>query len=190
MIRFAFKFRKTLQAAAYLLRREPHREMNYMRLLKVLYIADRESIRLSGRPITGDRFVAMQRGPVLSSVLDLIKGQECLPLEEQQWMDDWQECIERVDYSVQLARDPRQGALSRFEIDILERVAEEHRGKDEWEMVEFTHTLPEWIKNNPGDSARPIPIEDVLEAVGRADDLADIEEDAEADWAFEDVFGS
>lgn len=71
---FAFKFDKALQAAAYLLRRETCREMNYMRLLKVLYLADRESIRESGAPITGDKIAAMERGPVLSGVFDLIKG--------------------------------------------------------------------------------------------------------------------
>jgi hypothetical protein len=28
-------------------------------------------------------------------------------------------------------------------VEMIERVAEEHRSHDEWEMVEFTHTLPE-----------------------------------------------
>ena len=49
--------------------------MNSMRLLKLLYIADRESLRETGRPITGGPVIAMERGPVLKEVYDLILGQ-------------------------------------------------------------------------------------------------------------------
>ena len=55
-------------------------------------------------------------------------------------------------------------------------------------MVDFTHTLDEWRKNDPGESMKWISLEDVLEALGRTGDLADIEEDAKADRAFEQVF--
>jgi len=179
---FPFKFDKALQAAAYLLRRETSHEMNYMRLLKVLYIADRESIRLTGRPITGDRIVAMEQGPVLSPVLDLIKGKHLRSPE-------WTGYILREEYNVRLVNDPGQANLSRFEIETLERVAVENRERDEWAMVDYTHTFPEWIKNDPGDSSKMIPIADLLEAVGRSADLEEIEEDAKTDQAFTRLFG-
>src|SRR5436190_24334529 len=66
---------KTAQAAAVLIRAECATGMNYMRVLKLLYIADRECLRRYGRVITGDRAVATKRGPVLSVSLDLIKGE-------------------------------------------------------------------------------------------------------------------
>ncbi len=180
---FPFKFDKALQAAAYLLRREPHRTMNYMRLLKVLYVADRESIRQTGRPITGDRFAAMKRGPVLSEVLDLVKGEHLRSPE-------WGTFIVRDEYDVSLSQDPGQAALSRFEIETLERVAEDNRGRDEWAMVAYTHTFPEWIKNDPGDSSKWIPLADLLKAVKRSKDQAAIEEDARADRQFARLFGA
>jgi uncharacterized phage-associated protein len=184
MTMFVFKFDKALQAAAYLLRRESNHEMNYMRLLKVLYVADRESIRQTGRPITGDQIAAMKRGPVLSQVFDLVKG-------EHLRSPDWEEFIQReAQYIVRLVKNPGQAILSRFEIETLERVAVDHRERDEWDMVDFTHTFPEWIKNNPGDSSKPIPLADVLEAVGRSADLEAIEEDAKEDRAFARVFGT
>ena len=49
--------------------------MNYMRLLKVLYLAEREILADSGKPLTGSRVVAMPRGPVLEDLFQLIKGQ-------------------------------------------------------------------------------------------------------------------
>jgi hypothetical protein len=42
--------------------------MEYVRLLKLLYIADREMMAEAGAPVTGDRAVAMDHGPVLSHV--------------------------------------------------------------------------------------------------------------------------
>ena len=179
---FAFKFDKALQAAAYLLRRETCREMNYMRLLKILYIADRESLRLTGRPITGDRVAAMRRGPVLSEVFDLIKG---IHLR----FPDWTRFVQKDGFNVRLVGEPGQANLSRFEIETLERIAEENRCRDEWDMVEYTHEFPEWKKNDPGDGMKWIPLSDVLEAIGRGADLADIEEDAKADEAFSQLLG-
>ena len=180
---FPFKYEKTLQAVAYLLRREPSRQMNYMRLIKVLYMADRQSIQERGQPITGDHVVAMERGPVLSQLLDLVKGIDLRAPE-------WSKYIQRQEFNVQLVTDPRNDRLSRYEIELLEKVAQQHRMRDEWAMVDLTHTLPEWLKNNPGKSVKDIPLADILEAVGRSDDLETIEEDAKADAAFASVFGA
>jgi uncharacterized phage-associated protein len=157
--------------------------MNYMRLLKLLYIAERESIRLTGRPITGDSLAAMKQGPVLSNLLNLMKGSDLRSPE-------WARFIHRDEYKVRLIEEPGQGRLSRFEIETLERVAEENRSRDEWALVEYTHTFPEWIKNNPGDSMKWIPLSDLLEAVGRSADTDDIEKDGKADRALARLFGT
>ena len=183
MITFTFKFDKALQATAYLLRREPTRQMNYMRLLKVLYVTERESIRLTGRPITGDGVAALERGPVLSEVLDLIKGSHLRSPE-------WSSFIQKNDYDVRLVQEPGVGKLSKFEIELLEKVAEDNRARDEWAMVELTHAFPEWSRNNPGKSRKWIPLHDILEAVGRPADEADIEDDAKAGHAFARLFGA
>lgn len=180
---FAFKFDKALQAAAYLLRREPTRQMNYMRLLKVLYVADRESIRQTGRSITGDGVAAMERGPVLTEVFDLIKGSHLQS-------PDWSNVIQRTEYDVRLVQEPGVAKLSKFEIELLEQVAQDNHARDEWAMVELTHTFPEWRKNDPGKSSKWIPLHDILEAVGRPGDEADIEDDAKAGRAFARLLGA
>ena len=96
---YPFRLNKTIQAAACLLRHELNGEMNYMRLLKILYLADRESIRLTGRPITGDCAVAMKRGPVLIELFNLIKGTH--PRSQE-----WKQYIKKVEYRVWLIDDP------------------------------------------------------------------------------------
>ncbi|HQU41243.1 MAG TPA: DUF4065 domain-containing protein, partial [Pirellulales bacterium] len=73
----AFRFNpvKTIQAVAFLLRREPARRMNYMRLLKILYLAERAILAESGKPLTGSPVLATPRGPLFADVLGLIRGQ-------------------------------------------------------------------------------------------------------------------
>jgi uncharacterized phage-associated protein len=151
---FQFFPEKAIEAVAFLLRRERGHRMNYMRLLKVLYIAEREILAEAGTPLTGSNFVAMQRGPVL-------------------------EDVDR--YHLEMLKDPGVRLLSRYVSRKLEEVAVRYENFDEWQMVEVTHKLPEWQKNAPGTSSREIPLADILEAVGRAGDLERIIANARED---------
>ena len=154
-----------------------------MRLIKLLYIADRNSLRETGRSITGDRVVAMRRGPVLSRVLNLIKDQDIRSAE-------WRSFVETDGYHVRLVNDPGNGELCPYEIDTLHAVWEQYRSKDEWDMVEETHNFPEWAKNDPGLSSKPIPLSDILEAIGRSADIERIEREARQAASFDELFGS
>lgn len=160
---FHFKLRKAIQATAFLLRQAgPSHSKSYLRIIKLLYIADRESLRTRGRPITGDFVVAMKHGPVVSRIYDLVRGHD-------PESDEWDAFIERSDYKIRLAQDPGSDELSTAEIDILQRVWNQHLAMGDWDIVEETHEFPEWQKNDPGASSKPIPLEDILEAVGRHD---------------------
>ena len=70
-MRFLFDERKAAQAAVYLIKKRSD-QINYMKLNKLLYLADRKALFEAGQPITGDRMVSMPKGPVLSDILDLI----------------------------------------------------------------------------------------------------------------------
>jgi uncharacterized phage-associated protein len=179
---FRFHFEKTLQAAGVLLREHPLHAMGMLRLLKLLYIADRESLRETGAPITGDRVVAMRNGPVLSETYDLIKGEHIRTPE-------WSEHFENLDYFVHLRKEPRIGRLSRYEIETLNDVAHRLEHEDDWAVVDQTHEFPEWQKNQAGDASKPIPHEDILDAVGRGEDIQAIREEAEAVAHMESLLG-
>src|SRR2546426_8827697 len=69
-MRLRFNERKATQAAGLLLQLRGG-TMSYMKLIKLLYLADREALLRWGRPISTDRYVSMDRGPVLSRILDL-----------------------------------------------------------------------------------------------------------------------
>jgi hypothetical protein len=179
--RFRFDPLKTMQAIAVLMRRERLPQMNYMRLIKILYIAERECLKETGRPITGSRIVATERGPIMEEVHDLVLGRYFRAPE-------FSRCFEKVHYDLVMKDDPGIGELSEFEIARLQEVAERHADDDEWEMVRHCHTLPEWQKNDPGDSSRPIPLVDILEAVGVGEYAEEIIKDALEQQSAQEAF--
>jgi len=179
---FKFKQKKTTQAVAFFLRRSgPSRTANYMRLIKLLYIADRESLKETGRPITGDHVVAMERGPVLSRLYNLIKDTAPDSIE-------WDKFIERDNYNIRLISEPGNSELCRYEINKLQEIWDRYRGDDEFDLVKITHEFTEWKKNDPGTSSKQIPLSDILEAVGRKDDIEKIEREANESAAFANFF--
>ena len=66
-----FDEKKATQAAACFLKLADG-GLNYMVLIKDLYLADRQALAGWGRSITNDKYYSMKCGPVLSNVLDQI----------------------------------------------------------------------------------------------------------------------
>ncbi len=156
-----FNERKATQAAALLLKLRGG-PMSYLKLIKLLYLADRAALLSWGRPISTDRYVSLDRGPVLSRVLDLVTdgGDPGTP-------STWSASIAAPsNYEVALKGEPELDELSDAEVALLENVFAEHGRKSRWELVEFTHTLPEWI--DPHGSAVPIDYRDILRAGGKS----------------------
>jgi len=181
---FDFNQVKTAQATAFLLNRSHRHRKSYMKIIKLLYIADKESLKETGRPITGDRFVAMKKGPVLSEVYDLIKG-------KSSGSPAWNKFFRTHAglFEIELVGDPGTGKLNRYETDKLNEVWERYKNHGKWRVVDLTHDFPEWKKNDPGESMKPIPLSDVLEAVGASHRQANIERDAAEQRAFNHLFG-
>lgn len=162
-IQFRFHPEKAVEAAAVLLKLHG-KPMKYLGLLKMLYIADRLALQRIEQPITGDHYISMDYGPVLSGVYDLIKGQpvdDALPL--------WSKFISsRSSHQVYLLDDPGDGELSEEEEAILKRVYELCGNLNPFDVAEWTHNLPEW--KNPHGSMIPILVEDVLRYLGKTDE--------------------
>jgi uncharacterized phage-associated protein len=71
MIRFRTNWSKCIEAIDLLSRAQDGITQYYVG--KVCYFADKEHLLDYGRPITGDRYVAMEHGPVPSNIRDLLK---------------------------------------------------------------------------------------------------------------------
>lgn len=161
---------KAIQAAGVLLRFERNR-MSYIRLLKLLYIADRESIRETGFPLLGSKSVAMDNGPLHSDVYNLIKG-----VHEQTPM--WSKFFSTKGYQIETVEQPDNGLLSQAEISRLQEISEKYAPFTDVDICnQMTHSFNEWVKNYREGTSQPIQLEDILDAVGRSGDKESILED-------------
>ncbi|MCB1121285.1 MAG: DUF4065 domain-containing protein [Verrucomicrobiae bacterium] len=161
-IQFRFNEEKATQAAAYLLKKNGN-QMKYLGLIKLMYLADRETLRGMERPITGDRYVSMKNGPVLSSVKNLIT-------EEDADREYWGEFISAPEnFTVKLIKDPGTDELCEFEEEILDQVFEQYGRMDRFTLADLTHEIcGEWkMPEEDGPGSTPIPVEEILHEVGK-----------------------
>jgi len=176
-IRFPLDRKKTLQAMALLLEQAPEGRMKYLKLLKLLYISDRETLRDKGHPITGGLQAAMPHGPVNSFACDFVRRRVPVAI--------WNRYIDVKGYYAHLVESPGTGGLSEYEIRKLREVFDRYRDADEFELRDITHEFAEYRRNNPGSSSRPIPLRDILEAVGKPEYIEGVEEEARAALALD-----
>jgi uncharacterized phage-associated protein len=162
-----FDEKRTAQAAAFLLNRAGG-QLHVLKLMKLMYLSERESLRKYGDTITGDSFVSMQNGPVLSMMLNMLNG--FVKTTQDGW-DRW--ISDRAEHLVELNTERRAAnfedtldALSESDVECLDAVWRQFGHMSRWKLVEYTHSdaCPEW--ENPGNSSRPIPMSRVLKAVG------------------------
>ena len=177
-MRFVFDDRKTAQAACWLLK-QAGGTLNYMVLIKLLYLADRKSLVETGAPITGDGMVSMPHGPVLSRTLDNINmGEPVEPDPPTAW---YEYVSEPHNYEVRAKKEPETEELSRYELDVLTEIYERFGGRSTWSLRDYTHTLPEWV--DPQGASNPIHPETILRAAGKSEaEIQAIVEDAEEVW--------
>lgn len=167
-----FREDKATQAAARLLALKGGR-MSHLALIKLLYLAERESLTRFGVPLTYDRYVSMPYGPVLSGTLDRINEREMYP--DSYW-DRY--IAPKQNHQVAL-RDPDdvpRDQLSPAEEALLDDVFRRHAELDQWALVALTHQLPEWV--DPKGSSLPIDPADILRGEGYSeDDVAQMREE-------------
>jgi uncharacterized phage-associated protein len=171
-MRFPFREKKSAQAAAHLLARHGG-SLNYMVLIKLLYLSDRRALVESGMPITGDQPFSMPHGPVLSKILDLIN------MGREDHASVWFEYVsEPRDYDVALViPNPDTSELSEYELRVLDSVDEQFGRLDKWRLRDLTHKLPEWV--DPKGSSIPIQFKTILEASDKTkEDIERISADA------------
>lgn len=157
------------QMAAYLLSRDGGR-MAYLKLIKLLYLADRLSLDLYGDSISGDRFVAMKHGPVLSQTYDLVKNGG----EEDSGWNRWVSEEENYELSSKTAilNVEDLDELSQADIDIMDRVFESFGHMGKYQIRDYTHdNCAEW--QNPGHTSVAIPLLATFLALGRNQEAAE-----------------
>jgi uncharacterized phage-associated protein len=166
MARTPFDERKATQVAARFLAAAPGQRLPYLKLVKLMYFADREALLRWGAPITNDRYFSLDHGPILSRVKDLM-------VEEHSERDYWSTHISApTSYVLELLDETGGDRLSRAEERLIDEIYAEYRYFDRWELRAKSHELPEWT--DPHGSAIEIEIEDILRAGGIPEPQRDV----------------
>jgi uncharacterized phage-associated protein len=164
---FVFDIDKTIAAAAYVAKRFRNQEISIFLLLKIMYGAERDALAKWHRPITGDSFASMRKGPVLSRTYDLIKGTVSSTNSD---MVKWSEHFSsRSGNKIKLIAEANLDALSKREVAVLEESLREIVAliKKKGLIADALHERwPEWKDPSKyGRGSVPLSLEDVLSEV-------------------------
>lgn len=171
-----FSVKKAAQVVAYLLIKNEGKSLGVLKVAKLLYLADRESLNRYGFSITDDDFVSMPHGPANSRTLNRIRGESFAQSK------DWDSLIkDREDHKIGLRKTQISvddlDELSRADIGCIDEVWTAHSPKTDLQLVEWTHdpdNVPEW--EDPNGSSSPIPYKRVFQALGVENIDAQVEE--------------
>jgi uncharacterized phage-associated protein len=182
----AMNLEKLMEACGYLISKYDHRRVNYTKLIKLLYLSDRKALEDSLDTITGDSYVCMKMGPVLSNSYNLIKGRST---NNNQTLWNSRFAI-NGDEICMLSDQVLTGELSQYECAIMDSVDKEYHDKTYTEIVDIVHEMcPEWI--NPGRGSLPLPVEKILKGIGCSDEEISWRKQRNAEYSAEDkIFAS
>lgn len=159
--------RKAAQTIAYLTIKNGRHPLNILKAVKLVYLADRESVRRHGFPIQDEAHYSLPHGPVNSTTYAFIKG-EVPPDQTAGWAEF---LTDRSNHRIGLRDrdiDPDDlDELSDADIAVLEAVWEQFGHMSAWDLVDWTHdphNVPEW--EDPNGSSQPIPLRRMMDALG------------------------
>ena len=172
-IRFRFSQARAEQAACRLLYRCGG-HLTVLQLVKLLYLVDRESVVRRGTPVTGDRMVSMDHGPVLSTTLDLINENRDRATGNE--IEEWQHYVAPRDGNDlrPVVAEPVEGdasrafydELSRWELNLIDEIAEKYGAMTAGKLIDLGHALPEW--HAPGGTSTTIEPAEILISAKRS----------------------
>jgi len=139
--------------------------MSLLKLMKLMYLSERESLKTYGEPMIGDRLCSMEHGPVLSHTLNHMNGLR------QSSSDGWDSWIsDRSNHELALVKSitnvkEELSLLSDADIEILEGLWLKFGALTAFELRDYTHdNCDEW--EDPENSSIPIPYSRLLRCVG------------------------
>ncbi len=164
---------KAAQTAAYFAMRESGREISKLKLAKLLYLTERESIETRGRPMFYDEYYSIKDGPICTNALNGVDGVWTPPAEKAIWAEN---VVKKNTKTIAAAhQDPEKlDELSRSDIKILDAIWARFGWMTPSQIRNWTHeNCPEYEEVPAG--RLPISYQQICEAVGHKN-AAELEE--------------
>lgn len=164
---------KAAQAVAYFALKSGG-SINVLKLSKLMYLAERESMKRYDSPMFYDHLVSMQDGPVASISLNFINGHN----EDAIWSKF---VLPRSGFDISTVKDLSMDMLdnlSAADIEIFDDLWNQFGALDRYKLRDWTHkkeNIPEW--EDPNGSSIPIKHKDIFIYLNK--DGASLERDVE-----------
>lgn len=131
-------------ALAHVFLRHGEGSLNDLKLMKLMYLAERKSLGLFTATITGSRFHSMRFGPVLSDAYEVMKGAVPASIwSETIRFQRYRDGATENTFEIKVPLEPSE-YLSEAEIEIADEVWAEYGSRGKWNLVDLTHEFPEW----------------------------------------------
>ena len=138
-----FDYKKAVQAINYLAKKEGGK-IDKLKLIKLIYFADRYHIRKYGRPIINDAYIAMPLGAVGSSVKDIAGFSDFLADEERSYSEKF--IVKEKGYLIKSIADTDLDVFSKSDIEAIDFAYNKFGGYKASKLVDICHKYPEWEK--------------------------------------------
>ncbi len=115
-----------------------------LRVIKLIWLADRYHLRRYGRPIVNDVYFAMRLGPVGSNVKDLAED-PALDEAEKDYLQKYLNC-NATKHKIKSVKTVDKDILSDTDLEALERVQQEYGYLATPTLIQLSHDYPEWDK--------------------------------------------
>ena len=162
------RIKRIIQIVQHLLSKYNYR-LNYTKLLKLLYLADRQALQRWDTRISKDTYANMRQGPVLSGLYNLIKEDYHDQFAQGQWTNRFYR--DGHDLVAILPKPLPVDELSSREIELLDQIDAEYH---EWtfsKLIDLLHDeqqFPEW--ENPENSSTYLSLRTILHHLDRTDE--------------------
>jgi len=157
---------KAAQVVAYFALRQGG-AINVLKLSKLVYLAEREAMRLYDEPMLYDHLCSMPDGPVASVTLNFINGEN----SDARWS---RYVGPRNGYNIPAASPGTDvnelDRISRADMEILDFLWSRFGSWDRYKLRDWTHVptnIPEWT--DPQGSSNPIMHTDVFRFLNKPD---------------------
>lgn len=135
---------KTIIQALYYVLSKLKTTATKLKLVKMIYLADKCHLVKYGRTVTGDSYFAMEYGPVGSTLKDVLEFNEfTLSSEELKYASKLLEKASILDFIYKPA-DIDLDMLSDTDKEALDFVINNFGSWKPGQLVDFTHKYPEW----------------------------------------------
>ena len=152
-ISYPFEAEKAANTVLWLLHQHGGR-LSVLKLVKLIFFADRLHLIRYGRPIFGGRYSALPHGPVPSELYETMSK-----------AGDATKDYRRVGYDLEALNSYNEEYLAESDLEVLSEINKALGSKDKWALRDLSHELKPWKNNFKADGEDPresfaIPYED------------------------------